>query len=139
MSPPEDFKITITITLINPFAYFLLIHSMNLYYRNPEAKMLQMGQEIITYEEYSETMGEIANSPIKAIPRGVSRAEVVAAFQKSFEMIGGVPRMAVWADENPSEFYKLYAKLLPSQSSQSLDAANEKVVRHVLPRTALDE
>lgn len=34
-----------------------------------------------------------------------------------FETIGGVQNMAVWATENQTQFYNLYAKLLPLQVS----------------------
>jgi hypothetical protein len=44
------------------------------------------------------------------------RQQVIDAFQHSFELIGGVPRLAAWAHHNPTEFFKLYSKLLPSQS-----------------------
>jgi len=43
-----------------------------------------------------------------------SRADVVRAFANSFELIGGVPRLALWAHQNEGDFFKLYAKLLPS-------------------------
>ena len=45
-----------------------------------------------------------------------SRSEVVTAFNSAFEMIGGIPRLALWANENPTEFYRLFGKLLPSAS-----------------------
>ncbi len=32
-----------------------------------------------------------------------------------FDAIGGVQNMAVWATENQTQFYNLYAKLLPHQ------------------------
>lgn len=69
----------------------------------------------------------------------VSRKRVVQAFMDAFELIGGVPRLAVWANENPDNFYGLYARLLPSSTSQALGEANEMIVRHVLPRTELDQ
>jgi len=76
-----------------------------------------------------------------SVPRNsdFSRKEVVTAFNSAFELIGGVPRLALWAHSNQSDFYKLYARLLPSQASQALGESNELVVRHVLPRGALDE
>ena len=37
------------------------------------------------------------------------------AVKSVFELIGGVPRMALWADQNPTDFYRLFAKLIPSQ------------------------
>ena len=31
----------------------------------------------------------------------------------AFEAIGGVPKLAQWAHQNPSEFFKLYARMMP--------------------------
>ena len=61
------------------------------------------------------------------------------AFDNAFHLIGGVPRLAIWADDNPKEFFKLYAKLLPSQSSSSLGESTDIVIKHVLPKSKLDE
>jgi len=49
-----------------------------------------------------------------------SRADVVNAFSSAFELIGGTTRLALWANENPGEFYKLFGKLLPSSSQVEL-------------------
>ena len=68
----------------------------------------------------------------------LSRGDVVTAFQTAFEMIGGVPRLALWADHNPEEFFKLYARLLPNSAYAGLDGDREFIVRHILPPTALD-
>lgn len=65
--------------------------------------------------------------------RSLRRADVVTAFSAAFQMIGGVPRMALWADQNPGEFYKLYARLLPSQASDDLDSADGLRIIHALP------
>jgi hypothetical protein len=70
--------------------------------------------------------GPLRNSALR-------RSEVVTAFNLAFQMIGGVPRMALWADQNPGEFYKLYARLLPSQASQDLDSTSALRVVHALP------
>ena len=45
-----------------------------------------------------------------------SRAEVVNSFATAFEIIGGTTRLALWANENTTEFYRLFGKLLPSSS-----------------------
>jgi hypothetical protein len=37
------------------------------------------------------------------------------AVWKVFHELGGVQHMKRWATENPSEFYKLYARLVPTQ------------------------
>lgn len=39
----------------------------------------------------------------------IARENLVAVF----EALGGAPEMTVWAKDNPTEFYKLYARLLP--------------------------
>ncbi len=97
----------------------------------------------IEITDWQQTMSSIANrraTNIK-IPRGAgfNRAQVVQAFDNAFQLIGGTPRLALWADENPKEFYKLYAKLLPSQSTSSLGESTDIVVKHILPKSPLDE
>ena len=47
--------------------------------------------------------------------KAISREEVETRFHLAFELIGGVQRFALWADEFPGDFYKMYAKLLPDQ------------------------
>lgn len=74
-----------------------------------------------------------------SVPRDVSRKAIVQAFQDAFELIGGVPRLAHWADEHPSDFYKLYARLLPTTAQQQLEHSGEIRIKHVLPRGPLDE
>lgn len=63
----------------------------------------------------------------------VTRQDVVAAFTNAFQMVGGVDRLALWADQNPGEFYKLFSKLMPPAASDLLDGNREFIVRHVLP------
>ena len=36
-----------------------------------------------------------------------------------FDRIGGVEQMAVWATDNPNQFYNIYAKILPMQTEIS--------------------
>lgn len=36
------------------------------------------------------------------------------AFQFAFEKIGGAEYLAIWAKENPTEFMKLFARLIPT-------------------------
>jgi len=72
------------------------------------------------------------------VPRELKRQRVVNAFQDAFELIGGVPRLAHWADDHPSAFFKLYARLLPTTAQQQLEHSGEVIVKHVLPRGPLD-
>lgn len=50
-----------------------------------------------------------------------------------FERLGGVEHMATWATENPTQFYNLYAKLLPLQVTGEGGGA---VVLHLLATDA---
>ena len=61
------------------------------------------------------------------------RAQVVEAFHTAFQMIGGVPRLALWADSNPGEFFKLYARMLPSAASDEMNLASAMRIEHALP------
>lgn len=79
-----------------------------------------------------------------AIPSGVSRKndgfsrqDVVNAFQRAFTMIGGVQRLALWANQNPDKFYPLYAKLMPSTSINIGDNSVVQII-HALAPTELD-
>lgn len=78
----------------------------------------------------------------KAFPRiptrGVKRQEIVNAFQEAFELIGGVPRLAVWAHDNPTDFYKLYGKLLPAGSTLDVNVTGQLFLRPALPPSPLD-
>lgn len=45
------------------------------------------------------------------------------AFQAAFEGIGGVEKLTTWADENPTEFYKHFARLIPIDVNQKSDGS----------------
>lgn len=56
----------------------------------------------------------------KGRPKGVPNKSTIAvkqALQDAFDQIGGVERLAKFADENPDEFYKLWVKILPQEIS----------------------
>lgn len=99
-------------------------------------------------EQYSETAEKLrplaglatqGNGVTKvAVPRELHRKQVVNAFMDAFEMIGGVPRLSHWADQHPSAFYKLYARLLPTTAQTQLEHSGEILIKHVLPRGPLD-
>lgn len=81
---------------------------------------------------------------LPAIPRQYQfslrdRKFVENAFNACFDLIGGVPRLALWADQNPGEFFKLYAKMMPEveKANQALNA-QINITNHI-PRSALDD
>lgn len=84
-------------------------------------------------------------APADLIPYDPSRLDKIRrspqrsnnAVYDAFDLIGGVPRLAVWADQNPGEFF---TKLLPRtmQSHQQTEHSGEIRIVSAIPRTALD-
>ena len=74
----------------------------------------------------------------ETVKDGFSRNDVVQAFARAFEMIGGVQRFALWANEHPTEFYKLHSKLLPATTVNIGQAAQVHIV-HSIERSPLDD
>jgi len=52
----------------------------------------------------------------KGSPNRVTKA-AKEAFALAFESLGGVDALSTWARKNPGEFYKLYARLIPTEVS----------------------
>lgn len=50
----------------------------------------------------------------KGVPNK-STAEVKAALHDAFVKLGGVKSLVAWGKDNQTEFYKLWAKLLPTE------------------------
>jgi hypothetical protein len=48
------------------------------------------------------------------MPSALKGKKAADAFQQAFDLIGGIPRLALWADKNPNAFFSLYSKLIPS-------------------------
>lgn len=70
---------------------------------------------------------------------GFNRMDVVTAFNNAFQMMGGVPRLALWANQNPDKFYPLYARLMPSTSLTINTEGNRLIIEHATPTTPLDD
>lgn len=68
---------------------------------------------------------------------GFNRSDVANAFHNAFVMIGGVSRLALWANKNPDKFYPLYSRLMPSTAINIGDNA-QVVIQHAIPPGALD-
>lgn len=64
-------------------------------------------------------------------PKGVPNRftqNAKAALQAAFDGIGGVPKLIEWASENPTDFYKLYAKLIPVEVNAQVATASHLVI-----------
>lgn len=92
--------------------------------------------------DWEETLNGIANAETKSIsiPRSpyLKKERVLNAFHDAFELTGGIPRLALWADANPTEFYRLYSKMLPRQQDNTHKVDGDFVIKHVLPKGPLD-
>lgn len=75
--------------------------------------------------------------PLKRQRDGFSRQDVVNSFARAFEMIGGVQRLALWANQNPDKFYPLYSRLLPS-AAISIGTQGQVIIQHAIAPTELD-
>jgi hypothetical protein len=95
--------------------------------------------EFIPRQEMEQELEKLGGDPRLKTQKTFSRQAVVNAFEQAFELIGGVPRLAMWADEHPTEFFRIYSKLLPSQSDKTLSGTTTQRIIHVLPRGPLDE
>ena len=53
---------------------------------------------------------------VKGVPNKLTKA-AKEAFGLAFDGIGGVPALIKWGKSNRTEFYKLYARLIPTHVS----------------------
>jgi hypothetical protein len=85
--------------------------------RQDEPKVTDL-QEFTDISNLSDQAASLIDYAIRKGPRaGFSRQTVKESFESAFQLIGGVPRLALWADKNPTQFYNLYAKLLPTATT----------------------
>jgi hypothetical protein len=63
-----------------------------------------------------KTGGRTKGTPNKAT------ADVKAALCRAFDGLGGVPALIDWGRTNPTEFYRLWARLLPQDMKAQLSA-----------------
>lgn len=96
----------------------------------------EIATELKELTRVAQSDGEL--SRVK-VPRDISRKRLVQAFTDAFELIGGVPRLAHWADQHPTEFYKLITRLFPNVAQQQIEHGGEVRIIHALPRSPLDE
>ena len=65
--------------------------------------------------------GKKTGGRTKGVPNKTTTA-AKEAFSLAFEGIGGVPALIEWAEENRSDFFKLYARLIPVELSGAVKA-----------------
>lgn len=75
----------------------------------------------------------------KRAREGFNRMDVVNAFNNAFHIMGGVSRLALWANQNPDKFYPLYARLMPSTSLTINTEGQRLIIEHSIPSSPLDD
>lgn len=95
-----------------------------------------------THSQLSDFLSEHAQECyiINRKPKEASRnARLLEAIQETFEIIGGVPRMALWADKHPGDFYKLLGRQIPGMVQQmNFNGPTQINITPALPRSPLD-
>jgi hypothetical protein len=95
-------------------------------------------QEYIPADEYRRTMEAYqASIPSGGVAPEINRRQVVSTILETFHLVGGINKFAVWAQENPDQFYAMWSKQAPKSEDLS-DGGALKVI-HVVPRSALDD
>lgn len=70
----------------------------------------------------------------KGVPNKTT-ASVKAALIEAFDKLGGVKALVAWARTEKTEFYKLYAKLLPTEVKlDSNERRHITIVRRIVTR-----
>lgn len=93
-------------------------------------------------EQMSTVLSDLAkrcNGVLVAPRRKFDRDRFLSAMAEAFEVIGGVPRLALWADQNPTEFYKLMGKTIPQASLLDIQGKMQMQILPALPMSALDD
>lgn len=97
----------------------------------PEPDILPPDSGLVSPEQIADMASELKEmgmSPdfIKLVERGIHSTRLpkalrnqkaAQAMQSAFEIIGGVPRLALWADANPDKFYPLFARMIPTTAA----------------------
>ena len=74
----------------------------------------ELSKEIINLAQYAIRKRQSRSPSVKQ--------NIIQQFHSAFALIGGTPRLALWADKNPTAFYALYSKMLPA--TMKLDQAS---------------
>ena len=75
-----------------------------------------------------KTGGRVKGTPNKAT------VAAKTAFQMAFDGVGGAEALIAWARDNPTDFYKLYSKLIPQDVNANVDGGVTLQVVTGVPR-----
>lgn len=75
--------------------------------------------------------GERRGGRQKGTPNKTTAA-VKEALTLAFEGMGGVQNLTMWAQDNPTEFYKLWVKMLPQDVNANVAATVGRIERTIV-------
>lgn len=119
-------------------AIVLCSDSMEIIPSDPNLKQFLTDEDFGQMGETFKELAESGKSLTRLPQRPFSRRRVLEAIDEAFELIGGVPRLAMWGHVNPTEFYKLWGKTIPAASQMEIMGKVQHIIRPALPRSALD-
>lgn len=97
--------------------------------------------EILYSEQMDTVLSDLAKQcklVAQAPRKKFDREKFLSAIDEAFELIGGVPRFAHWADNNPTEFYKLCGKTIPQAAMLDVMGKLTHQILPALPPSPLD-
>lgn len=112
--------------------------SMDIIPTDPTLKQFVSDEKFGQMGEVFKELADSGKSLTRLPRREFSRRRVLEAIDEAFELIGGVPRLAMWGHVNPTEFYKIWAKTIPAASQMEVMGKIQHVIRPALPRSPLD-
>jgi hypothetical protein len=92
-------------------------------------------KDLVPFVELPPALQEYDRTRLETLKRSPKRS--LNAVNDTFDLIGGVPRLAIWADENPTDFYtKIWNRTL--QTNAQVEHSGEITIRTAIPRGPLD-
>ena len=97
--------------------------------------------------QYSDELSPFLSDPAKVagsmnrIPKKQAQKQrLIQAMAEAFEIVGGVPRLALYADKNYGEFLKIIGKQIPVlvQNSIGIQANGPVTIVSAIPQSPLD-
>lgn len=90
----------------------------------------------LEFTDFARSKKELVNriSRLRQKKPSLDRLQIAQNITTVYDAIGGPVSHARWAQENPSDFYRQYAKLAPAQTDMKVKG--EFVIRSPLPRNA---
>jgi hypothetical protein len=92
-------------------------------------------KDLVPFVQLPPELEQYDRTRLESLKRSPKRS--LNAVNDTFDLIGGVPRLAVWADANPTDFYtKIWNRTL--QTNAQVEHSGEIVIRTAIPRGPLD-